>query len=904
MVQQSSDTREKPVVEPWGKKVDEVLKQLEVDQQNGLNGHQVRNRLQHWGTNRLQADKKRGVLAILIDQSKSILVIILFVAAVLSFLFGNIVEGIAILAVVVLNVLVGFIMELRAVRSMEALQKLGQTTTTVLREGQPDEISAEQLVPGDIVLIESGDVVTADIRLLEANKLQADESVLTGESMPVTKKVEPIEAEASMADRTNMLYKGTAVTRGSGAGVVVGTGTLTELGRISTLTKGIESKGTLLQKQIDHLGKRLIWLTIGVTILIALVGILAGKELVLIIETAVALAVATVPEGLPIVATIALARGMWRMAQRNALIRRLSAVETLGSTSIILTDKTGTLTENRMRVQRYTLADGLVDISQNGETFTRDDKQTSAKDDPLLEKALRVGVLCNNAAITTEDEEVGEPMEVALLRAGTVAQMDREEIVEHMPEEREEAFDPDTKMMATFHRQDEEYFVAVKGAPEAVLAKCRAVASPEGSPSRLSDSGREKWLEKNKEMAQDGLRVLALASKEVESADVDPYENLILLGLVGLVDPPREDVREAIRVCHKAGIRVVMVTGDQPETARNVAKAVAVSEGSVDDHVHTGKALQGIDESSEEEKQRLVDTSIFARISPEQKLDLIRLHQQHGSIVAMIGDGVNDAPALKKADIGVAMAKRGTQVAKDAADMQLQDDRFATIIVAVAQGRAIFGNIRKFIEYLLSLNLSEVLAVGAASVAGLPLPILPLQILYVNLITDVFPALALGVGEGESNIMEGDPRDPKEPILAAKHWAALSGLGFIIAIITLAALVLALKWFGVPQERAVTISFLTMALSQIWQVLNVRSRKSNIIKNEITRNKWVWGSILLCVGLIIFAAYMPGLSKVLSLVPPTLDEWLFIGGMSLLTIVFGQISVEIAGLFGSKKSKE
>ncbi len=899
MTQDIRDNKEEPIKQAWGKKAEEVLKHLEVNAEHGLSASQVKDRLEHWGPNRLHAAKKRGVWEILIDQSKSILVIILFVAALLSFAFGNFVEAIAILAVVVLNVLVGFIMELRAVRSMEALQKLGQTTTTVRREGQPDEIPAEQLVVGDIVIIKSGDIVTADLRLLEANKLQANESVLTGESMPVTKTIEPVGVDTPIADRTNMLFKGTAVTRGTGEGVVVGTGTLTELGRISSLTRGIEDKETLLQNQINDLGKRLIWITIGVTILIALVGILAGKDLVLIIETAVALAVATVPEGLPIVATIALARGMWRMARQNALIRRLSAVETLGSTSIILTDKTGTLTENRMTVKRYNLDDGRVDIPSN--SFIRDEEEISVQDNSLLKKALTVGMLCNNAAITAEGEEVGEPMEIALLRAGNLADMDRDQIVEQMPEEREEAFDPETKMMGTFHRQDGRLFVAIKGAPEAVLAKCSKVAGKD-SLQTYDDSEEKKWLEVNRQMARDGLRVLALAYKEVESADAQPYEDLTLLGMVGLVDPAREDVADAIRVCHDAGIRVVMVTGDQPETAANVAKAVAITEGLKDDSVHTGKALRGIDEKSEDEKKKVVGTSIFARISPEQKLDLIRVHQEHGSIVAMIGDGVNDAPALKKANIGVAMAKRGTQVAKDAADMQLQDDRFATIISAVEQGRAIFGNIRKFIEYLLSLNLSEVLAVGAASVAGLPLPILPLQILYLNLITDVFPALALGMGEGEANIMRRGPRDPKEPILAGKHWAALSGFGLLIAVITLAALVAALRWMGVNQDRAVTISFLTMALSHIWQVLNVRNINSNIFVNEITRNVWIWQSLFICVVLVIVAVYVPGLSTVLSLVQPTLNEWLFVLGTSLLTVVIGQISVEVAGLFGKKES--
>ena len=489
----------------------------------------------------------------------------------------------------------------------------------------------------------------ADLRVSEANNLQVDESALTGESLPVAKQVEAVSEEASLAERTSMLYKGTAVTSGSGAGVAVATGMQTELGRIATLTEDVGEKFTPLERRLERLGRRLVWATLAVGVVVAAAGLIGGKPWLLVLETAIAMAVAAVPEGLPIVATIALARGMWRMAHRNALINRLSAVETLGATSIICTDKTGTLTENRMHVQRLELTSG---------SFALDQEDFDPQKHDLLRRVLETGVLCNNSSLHKNGgDAVGDPLEVAFLKAAAAQDLHRDQLLDQLPEVREEAFDPDTFMMATFHQAKEGYRIAVKGAPEAVLDVCTAIAEKEGDVE-LSDALRQDWQERNQQLGKDGFRVLALAEKTVNSAEDDPYQGLTLLGLAGLWDPPRKEVGDTLKQCREAGIRVIMVTGDHPATALSVARAVGLN--GEPPTVMTGDDLKKPADLTEEQRQRLLKASIFARVSPEQKLHLISLHQGSGAIVAMTGDGVNDAPALQQADIGVAMGKRGT----------------------------------------------------------------------------------------------------------------------------------------------------------------------------------------------------------------------------------------------------
>ncbi|MBN1991086.1 MAG: cation-translocating P-type ATPase [Anaerolineae bacterium] len=887
---------------PWTHSPKKVSADMQVAVEQGLKPDEVKQRQQKFGPNRLRQAQRRKAWQILVDQFKSLVVVLLVIAAGVSLAFGEWIDSGAIAVVVLINAALGFFTEMRAVRSMEALREMGSVTTKVRRNGQIEEIPAEELVPGDIVVVDGGDVVTADLRLIEASKLQANESALTGESVPVSKQVESLAADVTLAERSNMLFKGTAVTRGSGAGVVVATGMETELGQISALVEEAQDESTPLEERLDNLGRKLIWITLAIAAVVAVVGILRGKEILLMIETSIALAVAAIPEGLPIVATIALARGMQRMARRNALVNKLAAVETLGGTNVICADKTGTLTENQMTVTKLWLPLGQFGVSGEGlETegdFSRNDELVDPHQLPALREAIEVGVLCNNASLNTGKQEisaVGDPVEVALLAAGLKAGFRRDELLADLPEEREEAFDADVKMMGTFHRRNGQYRVAVKGAPEAVLEHCTHIRQNSDEVQEISNERREEWLAHNREMAENGLRVLALAAKNSGAVDDEPYQGLTFLGLVGFLDPPRDDVRAAIKQCHQAGIKVVMVTGDQPVTARNVARAVGLlADDAGDDAVIYGKNLKAPDELSAYERRQMVETLIFARVSPKQKLDLIDLHQNNGAIVAMTGDGVNDAPALKKANIGIAMGQRGTQVAREAADMVLKDDAFATIGVAVEQGRVIFDNIRKFVLFLLSCNISEIMTVALASFINAPLPILPLQILFLNLVTDVFPALALGVGEGDPHIMKRPPRDPQEPIMTRRHWAAIGGYGLLITVAVLGALALALNWLGMPVKQATTISFLTLALAQLWHVFNMRDHDSGLLRNEITRNAWVWGALVLCVALLLLAVYLPVLSGVLRVVDPGLNGWLLVLGMSVLPLVVGQI-LKLAG---------
>ena len=883
--------------EPWATSAEETLARLRVDAGRGLTDAAVRARREIHGPNRLREVARRSAWRILVDQLASLLVGLLAAAAGAAFAFGETVEGLAIGSVVLLNTAIGFLTEHRAVRSMEALRALGRVSATVRRAGRVRTVPAEELVPGDIVLIEGGDVLSADLRLIEASKLQADESTLTGESFPVAKRVAAVSTEVPLAERASMLFKGTAVTRGSGAGVVVATGMATELGRISALVAEAEPETTPLERRLTALARRLIGLTLAIAAGVALAGFLGGRDTLLMIEISIALAVAAVPEGLPIVATLALARGMWRMARRNALMERLSAVETLGSTSVILTDKTGTLTENRMTVVAARTADAEIAIGGSGlavtGSFERRGVPIEAGEEPVFAEALRVGALCNNAALQVRAEDgrveaVGDPTEVALLVAARKAGLERGALLVQAPERAEIAFDPDLKLMATLHGVGE-IFAAVKGAPEAVLERATRVRTRRGEIELLPE-GRTRWAQWVDEMAGRGERVLAVASRTLSSLDAPPYSDLTLLALFALLDPPRERVADAIAACRDAGMRVVMVTGDHAATAWTVARAVGLLDGAVGDALRPldARSLGSLEKLSDEETRTVREALVIARASPQQKLDLIALHQRHGAVVAMTGDGVNDAPALKKADIGIAMGRRGTQVAKEAAAMVLQDDEFGSIVSAVEQGRAIFRNIRAFCLYLLSCNVSEILAVAAATIAQGPLPILPLQILFLNLVTDVFPALALGVGEGGSALMHQLPRDPTEPILTRAHWHTILGLGATIAGAVLGALGLALA-SGMEEQRATTVAFLTLAMAQLWHVFDMRQPESPWLRNEITRNPWIWAALGVCVGLLLAALHLRPLAALLSLEPPGPEGWAIVLGMSLLPLAVGQL---------------
>lgn len=807
--------------------------------ETGLPTTEIKKRLEQYGPNQLRRQRPLSLIQILVKQLKSSVVYLLGIALVTAFAFGEIVEGCAILGVLMINTAIGFFMELSGVRSMEALAKMGYVKARVMRDNRVVDIDAHHLVPGDIVLLDEGDRIAADMRVIEASRLTCDESALTGESLPVTKQTEPIPEKTPLAEHTSMLYKGCVVTGGSGKALVVATGMATDLGKISSLVEEADQEVTPLEKRLTKLGTHLIWLVLIIASVTALVGIVRGTSAFLMIEVGIALAVAAIPEGLPVVATIALSRGLMRMVRQHGLVKQLSAVETLGSTTLICTDKTGTLTENKMVATQLISADQVLERNPDGVWPKAD-----------VSSLLRVASLCSNASVDSNGIH-GEPTETALLQACVEMEFDIDKARVTYPEISREPFDSAVKMMATCHKQaDGGVLVTVKGAPEAVIARC---VNPD-----------PKWQKKNAALAAQGFRVLALAEKHTDGTDTAVFDQLNLLGLIALYDPPRKDVKDALDQCRKAGIRVVMITGDQAPTALYVANKLGLP---------TTEPVTSTDFVTRPEKVLL--SNIVTRVSPKDKLDLISWHQKQGHIVAMTGDGVNDAPAVKKADIGIAMGIRGTEVAREAADVVLLDDAFHTIVMAIGEGRIIFNNIRDFVQYLLACNLAEVLVIFLAIISNLSLPILPLQILFLNLVTDVFPALALGLSEGAGDELKQAPRPPGEPLLTIETWKKIAFHALSITGATLLSVFLS-------GGQNVTVSFLTLGFCQLWHVFNLRHDKAN----HILANRYVWGALILCSALFAGATNF----DLLHTTALTLNEWAIVFGCSLLPVLIDTIS--------------
>ena len=875
--------------------VAEVSAALGVSAPAGLDEPEAERRLAAYGPNTIVLRQKISIFAVLLHQLQSPIVYLLGAAAALAFYFGELEEAGAIATVLALNALIGFATELKAARSIEALRSLGTRFARVRRAGRVNPIAADHIVPGDIVIVEAGDAIAADLRLVEAFGLGADESTLTGESVAVEKSTPPVEPAARLGDRASMLFKGTAVTRGSGVGIAVGTGLNSELGRISRLVEEAEPGSSPIERKLERLSHQLIWATLILTALIAGVGAATGKSVFLMVETAIALAVAAIPEGLPIVATLALARGMWRMARQNTLIERLSAVETLGATTVILTDKTGTLTENRMAVRRLRTSSDDRELTAAAEDDLSASVSSAGNSQSM--QLLKIAVLCNDASLDSADDPgTGDPMEVALLRAGLRAGLKRRDLLKQNPLVRKFAFDSSSRMMATVHRQTDGFLFAVKGAPEAVLAAATDAFVGRGGAAKMDASARADWMNRVAELGDQGLRVLACAVKAAADAEEDAYRGLTFLGLIGLEDPARVDVPAAIRDCRQAGIRVVMVTGDHALTARSIGRAIGLGESAA--NVIEGGKIGELRAAGDGD---LFKAGIVARVSPAEKLDLVRAYQAAGEVVAMTGDGVNDAPALRQADIGVAMGLRGTDVAREAAAMILLDDAFATIVKAIREGRVIFGNIRRFTAFLLACNLSEVLVIGLAILATEPLPILPLQILYLNLVTDVFPAFALAMGEGERGVLTRPPRDPKEPILGRTQWLVIVLQSLTMTAAIFGALGLARSVLHLGDAGTVTVTFLTLAFSQLRHVFNMRNAASNVVNNEVTRNPWIWGSLALCTALLAVPPHLGPMAQVLALTPPDLAMWTVIIGMSVLPTVVTQAAMPIVTTIAARR---
>jgi len=895
----SSDMVPEPPSGPWARPAPSVAEALGTDLAQGLPDDEAQRRLQQAGRNEIAQGQRTSVWQLLARQFLSPIVGVLVLAGLVALGTGRLVEAGAVLVAVVINAVIGFVTELRALRSVDSLRELGSAEAVVSRDGARRRIDAAELVPGDVVSLEEGDVVPADLRLCEVANLEVDEAPLTGESQPVAKATAPVDADTPLADRRNMAFKGTSVTIGSGAGVVVATGASSQLGEVASLVDDADRAGhTPLERQLDGLGKALIVAVIAVGVVVAAVGIAVGQPVDTMLETAIALAVSAVPEGLPVVATLALARGVVRMSRRHALVKRLSSVETLGSAQVVFTDKTGTLTEGRMRAEVLQLRDRAVPLDE-----------VDPADDTVA-PALAVGALCGNATLGSEDgaDDVGDPMELALQRAAVQAGLgSRSDLLQLAPEAREVAFDRDTKMMATVHRQPAEptaglpgeggLMVAVKGAPAQVVAA--ATTGADGAP--LSKADRQAWLERQRALAARGLRVLALARREVDAVDAEPYADLQLLGMVGLLDPPRAATEEALSACAEAGVRVVMVTGDQPATAEAIARDV----GLLGDHQRQDTVLRGRQIPpkvawGEAWHERLAHTRVFARLDPAQKLDLIDHARARGQVVGMTGDGVNDAPALTSADIGIAMGDQGTQVARDAADIVLQDDAFETIVEAIREGRTIFENIRRFVVYLLSGNLGEILAVTLAAVGGFTLPLLPLQILFINLVGDVFPAMALGLVEGDDQVLHRPPRQPGQPILDATRWAATILWAGLIAAATLGTFAVALGPAELSEPQAVTVSFVTFVVARLLHTFNMRAPDEGMVFNPITTSPAVYAALAVSFGLLLLGIVVEPLAEVLGVVPLTPQMWLLaaVGGASVWGV--GQVVLTVAGMATSR----
>jgi len=729
-----------------------VLTALQTDDANGLTSAEAQKRFKN-GANKIEAKKDKSILLIFLGQFKSPIVWLLVFAAGLSFYFGELLDGIAILIVILINALIGFYMEYQAERSMNALKKLSAVPAKGLRNGKLEEINAEEIVPGDIIYIEPGDMIPADGRIFKASQVQIDESALTGESLPVEKQIDKLNADTTLAERANMLYKGTYSTKGNGYMVVITTGMDTELGNIARMVQSADQASTPLEKKLENFSKKLIWITVTLVVIIFVAGLINGHKFIEMLETSIALAVAAIPEGLPIVATMALAQGMMKMAKYNVIVKKLSAVETLGGTNVICTDKTGTLTQNKIEVNK------IITVADNSEA---------------LEIINRIAVLCNTAELQNSKgtvKEIRDPLETGLLKFAEKNSINVQSYRTKYPKLKEEPFSSETKIMATLHQDQNNRTTYAKGASEELLLHCNSILEKDGI-KELNSEARIFWIKKAEELANSGLRVIAGAYNPSASAEGDLSVNLTFVGLFGMIDPPREEVFEAIKECKTAGIKVIMITGDHPATAKNIAVKLGIAEGDKFKAM-VGKEMKDYEYLTADEKLNWMSTQVFARVNPKQKLDLVAVLQEGKNIVGMTGDGVNDAPALKKADIGIAMGLRGTQVSQEVADMVLKDDSFSSIVIAIKQGRIIFENIRKFVIFLLSCNLSELLVIAAASVFNLHFQLFALQILFINIITDVLPALALGVTEGSNEIMQRPPRNMNEPIIDKKKWIAI-----------------------------------------------------------------------------------------------------------------------------------
>ncbi len=886
-------------------KTNEVEKALDTDFSSGLSRHEAAKRIKQHGYNELDEGEKQSALLLFFSQFKDFMVLVLLAATLISGLLGEYIDAIAIIAIIITNGFLGFFQERKAEKSLAALKELSAPQTFVLRDGEWIKIPSKEIVLGDILRFSSGDRIGADVRIIESNSLEIEESALTGESVPVAKHSNPLFTEnPGIGDMENTAFMGTMATRGSGTGVAIGTGMKTAMGQIADLLQNADSTLTPLQRRLEQLGKILIVAALFLTVLVVVIGVIQGHDLYTMFLAGVSLAVAAIPEGLPAIVTVALSLGVQKMIRKNAIVRKLPAVETLGCASVICSDKTGTLTQNKMTVThlwssgKTWTVDG-VGYEPKGKFFF-EEKTIQIKEEKALQQMLVFGMLCNHSNLIMKDDDIsldGDPTEGALLVSAMKAGFDRSSLLNEFTILNEFPFDSSRKMMS-IHVKDRQgrNFIVTKGAPDVLLGVSESILW-NGKNQFLGNEMQQKVQEAVNGLASKALRTIAIAFKPIPDntlilSESEAEKSLTFIGIQGMIDPPRPEIKQAVKECKDAGIKTVMITGDHVITAKAIATQLGIYTNK--SKVLDGKALE--DMTVEKLEEMVTDVSVFARVSPEHKLKIVKALQNRGHIVAMTGDGVNDAPAIKAADIGVAMGITGTDVAKEASALILLDDNFATIKAAIKEGRNIYENIRKFIRYLLASNVGEILVMLFAMILGLPLPLVPIQILWVNLVTDGLPAMALGVDQPEENVMKRKPRSPKEGVFArGLGWKVISR-GFLIGVVTLLSFIIIYNNDPSKLSYAQTVAFATLVMAQLIHVFDCRSERSVLSRNPFGNKFLVW-SVISSLALVVAVIYYPPLQPVFHTLPIAAKDWLLIVGLSSIPTFL------LAGSFLARKSK-
>lgn len=882
--------------------VNEVRQVLNTSVETGLTSLEAKKRLEQYGPNELTHKKGPGIFQMFLEQLKDYMIIILIIASIVSILVGEYTDSIIIIAIVIINAVLGVSQEYRAEKALAALKKMSAPNAKVIRDGASMTVSSGDIVPGDVVVLETGDYIPADVRLINSINLKVEEAALTGESVPVEKHAEAtLEGDIGLGDQVNSGFMSTIITYGRGTGIVTSTGMNTVIGSIATMIQEVPQEDTPLQKKLTQMGKMLGTACLAICGVVFLLGLFRGEKLLSMFMTAISLAVAAIPEGLPAVVTIVLAIGMQRMVKKNAIMKKLHAVETLGGTTVICSDKTGTLTQNQMTIVKMYIPGMEMSVEGDGYkpsgTIFEDVRPVKLDEEPAVHRLLEIQALCNDARLeyltdNLRDEWhiVGDPTEGAMVVVAAKAGIDRSSINKEHPRLQEIPFDSDRKLMTTFHGgQDGLLYSFTKGAPDLLIQRCTRIMRRSGIIESISQSDVNAILEENHELASHALRVLAMAFKPITQVPVQPSPerdemDLVFCGLVGMIDPPRAEAIEAIKVCKSAGIRVVMITGDYRDTAAAVARQLGIIES--DDQVLGGSDLNKLSDEQFSEAAKTVN--VFARVSPEHKVRIVQAMKENGNIAAMTGDGVNDAPALKRADIGIAMGITGTDVTKESADMIITDDNFASIVSAVEEGRVIYSNIRKFVFFLMSCNVGEVLIVFLAMLFGWPIPLLPIHLLWVNLLTDAFPALALGTENKEPGVMKEKPRDPNASIIDRSMVINIAVQSSVMTAAILGAFYIGWSTEGIEYGR--TYALLTMCLSELIRAYTCRSEKSTVFELGVFTNKSLNLATVGCLALLMIVAFVPGLRNVFSLTQLNLNDWKWVFGLGVCPFIFGELT--------------